>query len=137
MNIQKIKESYGNIRRFIWVWETHSLEMMATDATELMYLFTVVMYIIGRYKKQLWGARNFSVGTLSYSPIYRVSAGDDPNNVYGREITMRGRVQQSWIESTQPLIGGLNTELQIDDMRSPISVLSEVDAQGWKGSEDS
>jgi hypothetical protein len=136
MTITRQKESYGSIRRSIWVWETHSLEMMSTDATELLYLFTIVMYILGRYKKHLWQERNFTVATLSYTPIYRVTTPEDPNNVYAREISIRGRVEQNWIESTRPLIGGVNTELLIADMKSPEAILPEVDNQGWRGEFD-
>jgi hypothetical protein len=136
MVIQNSPNSYANIRRFIWVHETHSLEMMASDATELLYLFTIVMYILGRYKKQLWDARNFAVATLSYSPIYRISGEADPNNVYGREITIRGRVEQSWIESTAPLLGGMNLELKIADMTSPASLPNQAENNLWEGEGD-
>jgi hypothetical protein len=136
MLIQKTPNSYGHIRRSIWVWEQHSLELMATDATELLYLFTIVMYILMRYKKQLWDARNFAASTISYTEVYRVSDQSDPNNVYGRQLTIRGRVEHSVIESTQPILGGLNAELLIADMSSPEGVLPQVEQQGWKGEED-
>jgi hypothetical protein len=136
MTIQRDPNSYANIRRSMWVWETHGLELMATDGTDLIYLFSIVMYILNRYKKQLWDARNFAVSTLSYSPMYRVTPEGDPNNVYGREITVRGRVEYSWIESTGPLIGGMNLDLQIADMQSPAAVLPEVEGNIWKGEED-
>jgi hypothetical protein len=73
---------------------------------------------------------------MSYSPLYRVTAQEDPNNIYAREITIRGRVEQSFIESTRPLIGGINTELLIADMKSPESILPQVEGQNWKGQND-
>jgi len=136
MMITRQKESYGSIRRSIWVYETHSLELMATDATELLYLYTTMMYILGRYKKHLWQERNFTIATISYSPLYRVDTQDDPNNVYAREISIRGRVEQNWIESTRPLISGVNTELLIADMKSPEAILPIVENQGWRGEFD-
>ena len=125
MYIQTAKRSLGQIRRSIWFWRTDSLELMATDANELMYLFTLVMYILLRYKKVLWQERNFGIATISHGPISRESGQDDPNNVYGMTINIRGRTAQTVIESIHPLIGGLDFELKIADMTSPPAVLEQ------------
>ena len=136
MLIKRSKDSFGHVRRSVWFWETDSIDLMSTDANELIYLYTIVMLILIRYKKQLLDARNFAAMTVSYSEIYRVSAEDDPNNVYGRTLTIRGRVENNAIESTGPLIGGVNMDLEIAGMTSPPAVLaSEVDPL-WVGQGD-
>ena len=118
MYIKPQRMSMSNIRRSVWVWENHTIKIGATDSTELMYLFTLVVYILMRYKKTLWDARNFAVATIGYSEIYAVSSQDDPNITFGRDIHLRGRVEHSVIESTSPIIYGTNLELDITGMGS-------------------
>ena len=136
MLITKSKKSLGHVRRSIWFWETNSIDLMATSGTDVMYLFTIVMIILVRYKKQLFDARNYAASSISYSELMRISPQDDPNNVYGRTITIRGRVENNAIESTHPLIGGVNMDFKIADMTSPQAVLnSEIDPL-WIGEGD-
>lgn len=136
MTVRPIKNMVGHIRRSIWVWENITLTFMATDAVEVLYLYTIVTYMLGRYKKTLWDARNFQVSSISYSEIIRINNEPDPNLVYGRTLSVRGRVEHSVIESTSDLIQGVSHELKIADMKTPDALEDQVAAQGWSGSED-
>lgn len=136
ITIRPSQNQVGHTVRSIWAWETHTLTMLATTANEVLYLWTLVMYILGRYKKTLFDARNFAVSTVTYSEIYRASPDGDPNNLFGRDVSVRGRVEHSVIESTSQLIDGLSLELDIADMISPAGVLPVVERQGWKGEGD-
>ena len=136
MYIKRAKESYSNNRRSIWHWETNELEIQATDANDVMYLFSILMYIFIRYKQQFFDARNFAAYTISYSPLVRVSEIDDITNVYGRIITIRGRIENSAIESTSPLVDGISSGVLIDNMTSPPGVLPLVKNNIWEGQGD-
>lgn len=136
MTIRPSQNLVGHIRRSIWVYEKIELDLFATEAVEVLYLYTIVMTALIRYKKTLWDARNWAISTVSYGDVYKASAEDDPNNVYGRTLSIQGRVEHSAIESTAPLIDGVSTEVRIDDMKTPDAILDEVEKQGWSGSED-
>ena len=136
MYIKRTKNSYTNIRRSIWFWETNTIDLVATDANDLMYLFTIMMYIFIRYKQFLFDARNFAAYTISYSELFRASASDDANNLYGRTITIRGRIENSAIESTTPILDGNLTSLLIADMTSAPGALPLVQGNIWEGQGD-
>lgn len=136
MLIKRTQDSIGQVRRSIWFYRTDSIELASSDGNEVMYLFTLIMYILLRYKKHLWDARNFAVSTISHSELYRISPNEDPNNVYGITIKVRGRTEQSVIESSKPILGGFNTELKIADMTSPESVQESQPFPLWDGEGD-
>ena len=136
LTIRTSQNAVGHTLRSIWVWENHTISVFATQVHEILYLWTLVMYMLLRYKKQLWDARNFAITTMSYSEIYRASAPDDPNNLYGRDISIRGRVEHSVIETTTPLIEGIIPDIKIDGMKSPDAVLPEARLRGWEGEFD-
>ena len=137
MQIKRTPNFLGAVRRSMWLWRTDTLELAATDGNECMYLFTLVMYILLRYKKQLWDMRNFAAATISHSALERLSSESDPNNVYAITINIRGRTELSAIESVQPLIGGIDTQIKIADMTSPPAVLQQEGPNPlWEGEGD-
>lgn len=136
MTIRPTRNAVGHTRRSIWAYETHTVTCMATDTTEVLYLYTVLIYMLLRYKKTLWDARNFAISSMTYGPIYRATAPDDPNLLYARDIQIKGRVEHSVIESTSQLLEGVNMELKIADMTSPAGVEDQVALQGWEGEGD-
>ena len=136
MTIRPSQNLVGHVRRSIWVYEKVDLELFAVDAVEVLYLYTIVMTMLIRYKKTLWDARNWAISVVSYGPVERASAEDDPNKLYGRTISVQGRVEHSAIESTKPLIDGVSAQIKIDDMTSPAAFLAEAESQGWDGEGD-
>jgi hypothetical protein len=136
MTIRPTQNLVGHTRRSIWAWEKVELELFASDAVEVLYLYTIVMTMLIRYKKNLWDARNWAIASVSYSDLQKASPPDDPNNLYGRTISVSGRVEHSAIESTTPLLDGVSSEIRIDDMKTPDAILDQVEHQGWEGEED-
>lgn len=136
MTIRPSQNLVGHIRRSIWAWENIELELHASDAVEVLYLYTIVMTMLIRYKKTLWDARNWAISSVKYGPIQKTSPQDDPNNLYARVISIAGRVEHSAIESTAPLIDGVGTDFRIDDMKTPDAFLDQATKQGWEGEED-
>lgn len=133
------KISSGNVKhtkRSIWYWETHTFRLYSTDATELLYLFTLIIYVLNRYKKDLLDARNYQLSTYSYGEIYRASSPDDPNALFARDITLRGRVEHSYIENTSPILDGIIRELKIgvngEELKTNEGLRPIVEKQGWK-----
>jgi len=136
MTIKPVKDSMAHTRRSIWTWENVELSLYASDSVEVMYLYSIVMYALIRYKKNLWDARNFAVSSISYSEPFRASPEGDPNNVYCRTITVSGRVEHSVIESTDFLIEGLDLGFKIADMSTPDAIDEQALNQGWNGEND-
>lgn len=120
------------VKRSIWVWESVTLVYASTDATELLYLHTLMIYILGRYKKTLFENRNFAVSTIGYGPVERLTLDSDPNIAWMRSISVRGRVEHSWIESTLPIIDGIAETVKIADMQSADAILDQVKNQNWE-----
>lgn len=131
MSIYPTKQVVNHIQREIKVWENHSLKLYSTDPTELLYLFSTMIYLLQRYKKRLFDDRGFSLSTLGYGDLYRANAGDDPNNLYGRDMTIRGYITHSVTEQTTIPLDGINHMLKIESDRAPLAIKAEVDAQGW------
>jgi hypothetical protein len=122
-------------RKFLYFWNNYTLGVHTTDAVDTMYLFQILMFILLKYKQTLFEARGFEVGTIAYDGLTR-SAPEDPNVLWHRQITLRGRVGMSWPDTTDKGIQGIAPTITIDGMQSPASLLPEVDMQGWRGSLD-
>ena len=125
----------AHTRKYFFTQEDITLTMMATSQAETIYLYSIVMYMLGRYRIQLFDNANFRATTIRYTPIERVM--DDPQNIYSREIVMTGEVTHDFIVSTAPLVQGIGTRVDISDMpATPQSILPQVKAQGWESPED-
>jgi hypothetical protein len=122
MTITPVNQQLANTIRSLWMYENHTISMYASEATEVIYLFNIVFYILQRHKLHLLDRRNFAVSTMGYSEIYRASSPDDPNNLYGRDITLRGRVEQAVIESTTPLLLGIIPTIELDGIPQPDTI---------------
>jgi hypothetical protein len=125
-------KNYAHSKKTLWYWETHSIECWSTDSVECIYLWNILMYCLIRYKQPLLDNRGFSIGTYSYGPIQQYNP-EDPNSLYYREVTLRGRVAHTVITETKPLIGGVNTGVGICGATSPEQLRELLDSQGWSG----
>lgn len=65
-------------------------------AAHAMYLFSILYYILVRYKKDLFEARGFENYTISYGPLQQARY-DDVKVVYERMFTLTGYVHNYWI----------------------------------------
>lgn len=144
MTISPQFPKYKNLVNTIWFYETYKISCFSTDPNELLFLYSIVLYILGRYKKTLLEARNFEITTHSYSQVYNpLPPGESSNLLWARDITIRGRVAHTFIQSTSPAIEGLGTELLIDptggnaafntpSVTPPGTYNPQVKDQGWE-----
>jgi len=128
-------KNYAHTKKTLWYWETHSIEAWSTDSVECIYLWNILLYILIRYKQPLLDNRGFSIGTYSYGPIQQYNP-EDPNSLYYREVTLRGRVAHTVITETKPLIGGISTGVGICGATSPEQLKEILSSQGWSGCRD-
>lgn len=140
MTIRTISNQVIHTRKSIWYYETYRVAVLSTEPSEALFLYALVMYILGRYKKTLFEARGFEISTVSYGGLENNSP-DDTNQLYGRVLTVRGRVEHSFIESTTEQIQGIGHNLLInpnvdEGLASPDSILEIVQKQGWMMEKD-
>lgn len=137
MTIRPTTNQVSHIRRSLWHYENYDLEVFAVEQADALYLWQLVMYMLIRYKKPFFDARGFSISTANYGPMERGVLGEsNPNTLFSRKITLRGRVEHSAIEQTNLPIGGINMDLILCDLKTPDALLPDVEKQGWKGDQD-
>jgi hypothetical protein len=147
MTIRPTRDIVRHNKKSIWFYEDYTITCISTEPNELMFLYSLCLYIFGRYKKTLFEARNFEIGTYSYSPVYIPNPSDDTNLLFARDLNVRGRVQHTFIESTSAAIEGISPELLIDanvdqsvtsssviaaTKTPPGAYYDQVKKQGWK-----
>lgn len=133
MAIYPTKNIVKNTHRSVKMWENHTITLLATDPTELLYLYTFMSYIMIRYNFSLFGKRGFNIASYNYGEVYRASNGGegDPNNLYGRLMNIRGFVIHSAIETTALPLAGLDIGVDVCATETPMAIREQVDNQGW------
>jgi hypothetical protein len=134
MTIRAKEEVAINIRKEYFTTEQVTFICAAVDPVEVIYLYQLLMYLIGRQRLYFFETRNFRTTTLQYSPIYKLA--DEPNFVFARDITLNGTVEHSYIENTSRPLDGSQPDVRIADMKSPTAIIAQVSGQGWSGEED-
>lgn len=102
--------------------ETYSIGCHAHgDPQVLLWLYSIVLYSILRYRESLLEAQGFSQCNLSSSDLMPNQAFSGPGGeeVYSRYITMTGQVENSWIKSPRRVI--------------EIAVLKDKNSDGYIG----
>ena len=147
MTIRPQSNLVRNTLKSIWCYENFTLTCISTEPNELMFLYSLVIYILGRYKKNLFEARNFQISTMSYSEIYLPNPGDETNILFARDVSLRGRVEHSFISSTDEMITGISPTLYVEaddkdgapiepDTTTPALYNTQVSNQNWAMSGD-
>lgn len=123
-------------RRYWQARENITLTCLAVDPVEVIYLYQLVLYLIGRHRIELFEGANYRVATISYGPLQRMM--EDPNIIFGREINLTGVVTHSYIEKTARPIDGITSKPYVADMGPTLGAVwdSQVKAQGWAGELD-
>jgi len=135
MTIRSRTNTALNVRRSYFTTEQVTFICCAVDPVEVIYLYQLVMYLIGRHRLEYFETKNFRTATLSYSPIYKLA--EEPNLVFARDITLNGTVEHSYIESTSRPLDGMGHDVRIADMgKTPEGIIAEVSGQGWSSEED-
>lgn len=76
------------------------------DPQALLWLHSIVLYSILRYRESLLEAQGFSQSNLSSSDLLANPSGSGPagDNIWTRYITLTGQVENSWIKSPRRII---------------------------------
>lgn len=135
MTIRGKSNTAINVRREYFTTEQVTFICAAVDPVEVLYLYQLLMYMIGRHRLNFFETKNFRTSTLNYSPIYK--AIEEPNVVFARDITVNGTVEHSFIESTSRPIDGSKPDVRIADAgKTPAALVAQVSGQGWKLEDD-
>lgn len=134
MTIRTKEETAIHVRKEYFSTEQVTFICASVDPVEVIYLYQIMLYLIGRHRLNYFETRNFRTTTLSFTPIYKLT--DDPNFVFARDITLNGTVEHNYIESTSRPLDGSQPDVRIADMKSPTAIIAQVSGQGWSGEED-
>jgi hypothetical protein len=97
-----------------------------SEAVNLIYLHSIVVFALLRYKQSLLEARGFERSTLSSTDLRR----DDetlPEVIYSRYIQITGAVRQYWPKITSPKINSVFVDAKAANDGIPTSTV-EIDA---------
>lgn len=97
------------------------------DPQTLLWLWTIVLYSLLRYRESMLEAQGFTQSTISSSSMnsdgYYTSAGGE--QVWTRTITLSGMVENSWIKSPKRVIETIGfKEKKPNGFRGGIKILS-------------
>jgi hypothetical protein len=112
------------------------------DPQQLMYLSTIVRFILMRYKEILLEDRGFERTTIMMTGPQDATGAfpqsGDGEYVFSQMFTLTGFVRESWPKAISPALQGIiihGLEF-ITGTQSPSSMLTTLEEQGWWGSED-
>jgi hypothetical protein len=85
------------------------------DPNALLWLYSVMMYGLLRYREGLIESRNFQISNLTTTDMIRNDAFQSfGENVYSRFITLTGQVENTWIKAPKRIIETINIINGID-----------------------
>ena len=122
--------------------ETYRLLLAASgEPSHLTYLFTIVMFVLLRYKQSYFEARGFERSTIKAQDVHAGGDVQAPEITYGRIIDVSGYVRNFWPKHAGPKCEGMITNLNsryqnsgiqiIANQASPAAILENVRDQGW------
>ncbi len=113
--------------------QTFAIKAFAqSEPIHVLYLQSIIEFILLRYKEQLLEARGFERSTISTGPLYQF-AETDKDLTWARDITLSGYVRQYWPKMISPKIQGIKIQgIQIiGGTVTPPGFLNLVVQQGW------
>jgi hypothetical protein len=108
------------------------------DPAPLLWLHSIVVYLILRYRESLLEARSFTQSSISSSDLMSNPNFEGPGgeNVFSRYITLSGMVENSWLKSPKRVIEIVEITEKIDDsFKSGIKILSNLDSPDFLDTE--
>jgi hypothetical protein len=85
------------------------------DPNALLWLYSIMMYGLLRYREGLIESRNFQISNLTTTDMIRNDAFQSfGENVYSRFITLTGQVENTWIKAPKRVIETINIVNGID-----------------------
>lgn len=100
------------------------------DPQALLWLHSITLYSILRYRESLLEAHGFCESVLSSSDMMSngASTGPSAEEIWTRYITLTGQVENSWIKSPRRIIEvAVLKEKDTDGYRGGIKILSNLD----------
>lgn len=131
---------YKARREHTFFQEQYSIGCHAVgDPNQTIWLHSIVVYILLRYREALLEGRGFTQSEFASSDL-----GPNPNfgpmgsdNVYSRYITLTGMVQNSWIKAPKRIIEAIDlVDRSGDLLKTGIKILSNLDATPDLDTED-
>lgn len=101
-----------------------------TELTHLLYLHSIVVFILLRYKQRLFEARGFEMSSVGSGGIQ--ASDGETELVYERYVSLSGKVRQYWPKDLVPTIQSFNVIPAISGV--PHSLNPDVDS--WIGDMD-
>jgi hypothetical protein len=102
------------------------------DPHTLLWLHSIVLYTILRYRESLLEGRDFTQSSVSSSDLITNQNYDGPagDKVFSRFISLTGQVENSWLKTPYRLIEKveLGCETEEDGYNSGIKILSNLDS---------
>jgi hypothetical protein len=107
------------------------------DAVELLWLHSIVVFCLQRYKQSLLDGRGLTRTTFSSSDFVKNPAYEG-QNVYSRYVTMTAVVENNWIASVNQKLEGivLDSLRVMDGGTTPEQYYDEIKDQGWVMDDD-
>jgi len=94
-------------RQLTYFDETYQIGLhVHGDPAQLIWLYSIAVFVLLRYKKRLLEGRGFELSTFSATDMIRNEA-FEAEKVFSRFISLSGVVQHDWVESVAPPIEGV------------------------------
>ena len=100
----------------------------------MIYLHSIVQFILLRYKQAFLEERGFDRSTISSGPIYQYTGGQNIAELFwSRDITINGYCRQYWPKIITSKLNGikLNGIEIIGEPSTPKALLPQIHEQGW------
>ncbi len=106
------------------------------DATKLLVLHQLILYILHRYKQELLEARGFERTTVSANDVASTKFGAGAaQRFFNRMISVTGYVKQIWPKRIEPAFEAVQPELYAIGAVEPDALAGVIDVQGWSTAE--
>jgi hypothetical protein len=97
------------------------------DPNALLWLYSIMMYGLLRYREGLIESRNFQISNLTTTDMIRNDAFQSfGENVYSRFITLTGQVENTWIKAPKRVIETINI---VDGIDAGLIMVNENDGE--------
>lgn len=104
------------------------------DTQALLWLHSIVLYSILRYREGLLEANGFTQSSVSSGDLLANAAYSGPSgeDIWTRFITLSGQVENTWIKSPRRIIENIGLKEKTDDgFKGGIKILTNLDAPGF------
>jgi len=103
----------------------------------LSFLYSVLLFVLMRGKKDLLEARGFENFTIAGSGFAGAQMPNNPEMIFTRDITVTGIVRQYWPGNPGRKLDGILVDSSImDSGKSPNGIAEFVSEQGWELEDD-